>query len=104
MQKSKLELPIYLIIQLKKFKNNSGFFSSSNEKKEVYIKYPIKNLDLSQYMENFKGNNTKYDLYAVIQHHGEIGHGHYTSICKIIDKWYLFNDDKNFLFKHLKIR
>ena len=94
------KLPIYLIIQLKKFKNNIGFFSSSNEKKEVYIKYPIDNLDLSQYMENIEGNKAKYDLYGVIQHHGEISHGHYTSICKINDKWYLFNDEKYFLINN----
>jgi uncharacterized UBP type Zn finger protein len=91
------KLPIYLIIQLKKFKNNLGFFSSSNEKKEVYIKYPINDLDLSDYIENIEEKNEKYDLYAVIQHHGQITQGHYTAICKINDKWYLFNDSKYYL-------
>ena len=94
------KLPIYLIIHLKKFKNNNGFFSSSNEKKDAYIKYPINNLDLSQYIEVNQENKAKYDLYAVIQHHGEINRGHFTSICKINDKWYLFNDDKYFLINN----
>ena len=94
------KLPIYLIIQLKKFKNNVGFFSSSNEKKEVYIKYPINDLDLSDYIENIEEKKEKYDLYAVIQHHGKITQGHYTAICKKNDKWYLFNDSKYILINN----
>ena len=94
------KLPIYLIIQLKKFKNNKGIFSASNEKKEAYIKYPINNLDLSDYIEDKEIKKEKYDLYAVIQHHGEINNGHYTAICKINDKWHLFNDDKTFLINN----
>ena len=86
------KLPQYLIIQLKKFKNNSGFFYSSNEKKDIFIKYPLNNLDLNKYVEDKEGNKQKYDLYAVIQHHGEISEGHYTAICKINDIWVLFND------------
>ena len=93
-------LPIYLIIHLKKFKNNTGIFSASNEKKETFIKYPINNLNLSEYVEDCEGNKQKYDLYAVIQHHGKISQGHYTAICKINDKWYLFNDSKYFLIKN----
>ena len=94
------KLPMYLIIQLKKFKNSSGFFSSSNEKKEAYIKYPINNLDLSEYIGEKGGNKEKYDLYAVIQHHGQISQGHYTAICKINNKWVLFNDDKYYLINN----
>lgn len=94
------KLPIYLIIQFKKFKNNNGMFSSSNEKKEAFIEYPVNNLNLNEYIKDTNGNNQKYDLYAVIQHHGQISQGHYTSICKINGKWYLFNDSKYFLIKN----
>jgi ubiquitin carboxyl-terminal hydrolase 4/11/15 len=86
------KLPPYLIIQLKKFKNSSNFFYSSNEKKYTFIKYPINDLDLTEYVEDKNGNIQKYDLYAVIQHHGEISEGHYTAICKINGIWVLFND------------
>ena len=86
------KLPRYLIIQLKRFSYTLGFFSSSNEKKYTFIKYPIKDLDLSKYVEDKKGNVQKYDLYAVIQHHGEISQGHYTAICKVNDIWVLYND------------
>ena len=85
-------LPNYLIIQLKKFKNSSGIFYSSNEKKDTFIKYPINNLDLSNFVEDNNINKQKYDLYAVIQHHGDISEGHYTAICKINDNWIFFND------------
>ena len=86
------KLPLYLIIQIKKFKSNSGFFYSSNEKTDSFVKYPIKNLDLSYYAENNEENKQKYDLYAVIEHHGDISQGHYTAICKVNDIWILFND------------
>ena len=91
------KLPLYLIIQLKKFESNPNMFNtSSNEKKETFIKYPIKNLNLSDYTENPDEKNESYDLYAVINHHGKMTQGHYTCICKISDKWFLFNDDKYF--------
>ena len=86
------KLPKYLIIQLKKFQNSAGFFYSSNEKKNCFIKYPINNLDLSNFSENNQDNNQKYDLYAVIEHYGEISEGHYTAICKLNDIWVLYND------------
>ena len=38
-------------------------------------------------------DNSLYDLYAVSQHIGNYGGGHYTAACKNYDKWYLFNDD-----------
>jgi len=88
------KLPNYLIIQLKKYKNSNGYFYSSNDKNDIFIKYPINNLDLSNYLENRVGNSQKYDLYAVINHHGEISEGHYTAICKINDNWILFNDSR----------
>ena len=37
-------------------------------------------------------DNSIYDLYAVSQHIGNYGGGHYTAACKNYDKWYLFND------------
>ena len=88
------KLPNYLIIHLKKFKMTNGFFYSSNDKNDIFIKYPINNLDLSNYIEDSVGKKQKYDLYAVINHHGEISEGHYTTICKINDNWIIFNDSR----------
>ena len=89
--------PLYLIIQLKKFKTSPNLFNTtSNEKKETFIKYPIKNLNLRDYTENPDEKNESYDLYAVINHHGKMTQGHYTCSSKINGKWFLFNDDKFF--------
>ena len=91
------KMPKYLIIQLKKFENKVGFFNNINEKKkEVFIKYPINNLDLSDFIENEEQKKYNYDLYAVIQHHGKINEGHYTAICNINDNWVLYNDSQLF--------
>jgi ubiquitin C-terminal hydrolase len=37
-----------------------------------------------------------YDLYAVSNHIGGIGGGHYTAFCKMpgTEKWYCFDDEK----------
>ena len=37
---------------------------------------------------------SKYDLYAVSQHYGSMGGGHYTAVCKNIDgNWYSYDDE-----------
>ena len=78
---------------MKKFENKTSFLNYSNEKKkEVFIKYPITNLDLSNFIENEGQKNYRYDLYSVIQHHGTINEGHYTAICNKDDNWILYND------------
>ena len=33
-----------------------------------------------------------YDLYAVVNHRGNLGHGHYTALCKNDNSWHCFND------------
>ena len=89
------KMPKYLIIQLKKFENKANFFNYINgKKKEIFINYPINNLNLSDFIENEKQKKFRYDLYAVIQHHGTINEGHYTAICNINDNWVLYNDSK----------
>ena len=36
---------------------------------------------------------SKYDLFAVSQHYGGTGGGHYTAVCKNYDgNWYRYND------------
>ena len=43
---------------------------------------------------DFSGKCTKYDLVAIITHHGSVGGGHYVAYCKnfVTGKWYEFND------------
>ncbi|KAJ3516520.1 hypothetical protein NLJ89_g1070 [Agrocybe chaxingu] len=35
-----------------------------------------------------------YDLFAVINHEGQINNGHYTNFARFDDEWYRFDDDK----------
>ena len=36
--------------------------------------------------------NPHYELYAISNHYGSLGGGHYTAYAKNEDKWYSFND------------
>ena len=56
-------------------------------------KFPIDELDLSNYVIGYKKETYKYELYGVCNHSGGVMGGHYTSYIKNANgKWYLFND------------
>ena len=78
--------PTILIIDLKRF-------NSRNIKNQIYISFPVDNLDLSEYVVGYKKHNYIYDLYGVCNHSGGVLGGHYTSYIKNANgKWYHFND------------
>lgn len=84
-------VPDYLIIQLKRFKNDNGYTSKNTS----LVNYPLYDLDMSNYISKDKQdrNNYIYDLYAVNYHSGGLDGGHYTSACKNLDNnWYNYND------------
>ena len=81
-------LPDYLIIHLKRFRNNGS-------KINTHIDFPVDDLNLTSYISSDKNdpNNYIYSLYAVNYHLGNAKAGHYISACKNLDKnWYLYND------------
>ena len=88
--------PLYLIIQLKRFKirsTNVRFSSLMNKKNNNLVDFPLKNLDISNYVINNQPNLI-YDLYAVNQHYGGMEGGHYTCVVKHISgDWYKYDDD-----------
>ena len=89
----KLELyliPEVLIIHLKRFKTN-GYH---REKLVTKVDFPITGLNLSDYV--IGPNTQQYDLYAVSNHFGSLGGGHYTSYCLHPEKkeWFEYNDSK----------
>jgi ubiquitin carboxyl-terminal hydrolase 4/11/15 len=84
-------LPKYLILQLKRFKNQFGFFF--NSKNSTFVKFPLEGLNLNKYLVGPKNIDYLYDLIAVSQHYGASFGGHYTSVCKKINDWYEFDDD-----------
>ncbi|XP_028394952.1 ubiquitin carboxyl-terminal hydrolase 33-like isoform X2 [Dendronephthya gigantea] len=85
------KLPEMLCIHLKRFRHE--YYHSS--KISSFISFPLEAFDVKKYLTNdFSGKCTKYDLVAIITHHGSVGGGHYVAYCKnfVTAKWYEFND------------
>jgi len=95
----------YLIIHLKRFKQKSNY---RKVKIDSLVDFPLK-LDLSGHLTNLKcpmdGFESKrciqtkldrekanYTLYAVINHIGALGGGHYTAYAHNNGAWYLYDD------------
>jgi ubiquitin carboxyl-terminal hydrolase 8 len=88
-------LPPILIIHLKRFKyNESGRGGSKNN---VELRYPIKSWDLCSQVQSKGGEYPLYDMYAVSNHLGGLGSGHYTAYAlnRFDDQWYEFNDSNS---------
>ena len=81
-------LPKIFIICFKRFIKHNFYW----EKNDELIYFPIENMDMKEYIVGPDKENSKYDLFAVSQHYGGTGFGHYTAICKNFDKWYSYND------------
>ncbi|KAF2604714.1 hypothetical protein F2Q70_00028424 [Brassica cretica] len=83
------KLPEILMFQLKRFRTSKYFL----KKIDAFVDFPVDELDLSKYVEN--GESCLYELYAVCNHDGGIGLGHYTAYAKMIDddnEWYCYDD------------
>jgi ubiquitin carboxyl-terminal hydrolase 8 len=79
-------LPNILVIDFKRF--NKMF-----QKNQIYITFPLDDLDLSDYVIGYKKERYKYELYGVCNHSGGVMGGHYTAYIKNANgKWYHFND------------
>ena len=90
--KKKLDLyyvPKILIICFKRFVKESSY---RWEKNEDEVDFPVNNLDLKDFVIGPDKEHSKYDLFAVSQHYGDTGGGHYTAVCKNNGKWYSYND------------
>ncbi|OCK78430.1 UCH-domain-containing protein [Lepidopterella palustris CBS 459.81] len=83
-------LPDILVVHLKRFSANRGF----RDKIDVLVDFPIEGLDLSQRVGLPEGKEMIYDLFAVDNHYGGLGGGHYTAFAQnFFDKrWYEYND------------
>lgn len=99
--KKKMELystPPILFISLKRFKSGRG--SYFKDKLEDKVHFPIDCLDISNIViSNKKADGTtkenlEYELFAISNHYGNMGFGHYTAYCKNPkdQSWYDFDD------------
>ncbi|KAJ3061824.1 CSN-associated deubiquitinating enzyme Ubp12 [Podochytrium sp. JEL0797] len=114
--KKKLEIqeaPEILIFHLKRFASSGGsggFESSSSRKIEVLVDFPVTGFDMSAFMSSqsvsvldeagapvaTEGLTNLYDLYAVSNHMGGLGGGHYTAFVHSATdaQWYHMDDNR----------
>ncbi|KAK9986505.1 hypothetical protein SO802_031456 [Lithocarpus litseifolius] len=85
-------LPEILVIHLKRFSYNRYF----KNKLETFVDFPVDDLDFSTYIahKNSQISNC-YILYAISNHYGGLGGGHYTASINLgYGMWYEFDDEK----------
>lgn len=99
-------LPPVLSFQFKRFEHKTSDKSTAR-KIDAPIRFPA-SLNMAPYTttalkDTEKGNSgsvfsypgsQEYDLFAVINHEGQIDNGHYTNFARFQDEWYRFDDDK----------
>ncbi|KAL6006522.1 ubiquitin-specific protease ubp10, partial [Asimina triloba] len=85
-------LPEILVVHLKRFSYNRYM----KNKLDTFVSFPINNLDLSKYVKHKDGTAQShvYELYAVSNHYGGLGGGHYSAYAKLTheNRWYHFDD------------
>lgn len=87
-------LPPILIVHLKRFKfKENGRMGFKNE---AAISYPVQGWDLSRHVQSKGSEYPLFDLYALSNHVGGLGSGHYTAYAlnRFSEQWYEFNDTK----------
>jgi len=85
------KLPPILVVHLKRFSYKNRYW---REKLETFVDYPINEMDFSKFVQGPKDVPLVYDLYAVSNHFGSLGGGHYVAYAKNKNdkKWYKFDD------------
>jgi len=95
-------VPRLLVVHLKRFSDEEGY--GGREKVDTLVRFPLEGLDMGPYLRGggiscagSEAENNEapiYDLYAVSNHYGGSGFGHYTAYgyapgCR---EWHLFDD------------
>uniref|UniRef100_A0A665UVL1 Ubiquitin carboxyl-terminal hydrolase n=1 Tax=Echeneis naucrates TaxID=173247 RepID=A0A665UVL1_ECHNA len=83
-------LPRLLVVHLKRFSYNRCW----RDKLDTVVDFPIRDLNMSEFVCDPKASPYIYDLIAVSNHYGGMGGGHYTAYGKnkVDGKWYYFDD------------
>ena len=76
-------LPEILVIHLKRF-SYSRYFKN---KLDTFVSFPIQKLDMGKYAKNGDASDVPYvyELYAISNHYGGLGGGHYSAYAKVRD-------------------
>ncbi|OJJ31576.1 hypothetical protein ASPWEDRAFT_32201 [Aspergillus wentii DTO 134E9] len=83
--------PDILVMHLKRFSASRGF----RDKLDALVDFPVEGLDMSGRVEApEEGESLIYDLFAVDNHYGGLGGGHYTAYAKnfMTGEWNEYND------------
>uniref|UniRef100_A0A8C6FP46 Ubiquitin carboxyl-terminal hydrolase n=1 Tax=Moschus moschiferus TaxID=68415 RepID=A0A8C6FP46_MOSMO len=83
-------LPKILVVHLKRFSYNRYW----RDKLDTVVEFPIRGLNMSEFVCDPSARPYVYDLIAVSNHYGAMGVGHYTAYAKnkLNGKWYYFDD------------
>ncbi|PIA43886.1 hypothetical protein AQUCO_01800136v1 [Aquilegia coerulea] len=85
-------LPEIIVVHLKRF----SYSRYLKNKLDAYVNFPTHNLDLRNYVKsnNVAPQSHTYELYAISNHYGGLGGGHYSAYAKHSEenKWYHFDD------------
>ncbi|XP_051667263.1 ubiquitin carboxyl-terminal hydrolase 4 isoform X1 [Manacus candei] len=83
-------LPKILVVHLKRFSYSRYW----RDKLDTVVEFPIRGLNMSEFVCDPRAGSYVYDLIAVSNHYGAMGVGHYTAYAKnkVNDKWYYFDD------------
>eukprot|EP00644_Phytophthora_capsici_P001335 jgi/Phyca11/533060/estExt2_fgenesh1_pg.C_PHYCAscaffold_100047 len=92
-------LPDVLVLSLKRFEYRNEIL---RDKLDVFVDFPLESLDMSPYCleKTDDKDHLSYDLFAVSNHYGSMGFGHYTAFAKswkdgdgeMYPGWYSFDD------------
>ena len=104
-------LPEVLILGLKRYKQGPGIdmWGGGNiQRKKIdnFIDFPLEGLNVRPYLSSrnpllsgFSPDECTYDLFAVCNHYGRMGFGHYTAVARNWDgddlspNWFSYDDD-----------
>mmetsp|Transcript_7503 Transcript_7503/g.21917 ORF Transcript_7503/g.21917 Transcript_7503/m.21917 type:complete len:1185 (+) Transcript_7503:311-3865(+) len=97
-------LPNILVVHLKRFEFKSSF---RRDKLDTLVDFPLDGLDMKKHCAQWEESHgsfvdasisSEYDLFAVVNHYGRMGFGHYTAFARSWDEdeisknWALFDD------------
>jgi ubiquitin carboxyl-terminal hydrolase 4/11/15 len=98
------QLPEVLVLGLKRYKQqpNGSWFGLNQHRRKIdnFVEFPLENLNLKSYTDAESPEmNCVYDLFAVCNHYGRMGFGHYTAATRSWEEnslspvWYSYDDD-----------
>jgi len=84
--------PKILVVHLKRFSYRNKFF---RERLNQTVNFPINDFDIAEFVSGPHDHTLKYDLYAISNHFGSLGGGHYTAFVRnrnSPDEWLCCDD------------